>query len=222
MLAASTEEGELLFGMNMLLLPTLKTAGLILAAGEPHKNGTPNGLLPLGNGETSATRLAAQMQPYCRLLFCLAENKFVPAFKKSFEQAGISVILIQIFLEESNKLKDFDCAESVFRNTSIDWVHQVSGDLVFEAGILADFLSDAGITPKIALRRQQSTIDASSLAMDDFCPVAKAAYDEEVRSEIIVRLRAEKKLQLLDLPIIADVSTPEGFAKAQAHFASSN
>ena len=211
------------FCRNMLFLPTLKTAGLILAAGEPHQKGTSNGLLPLGNGETSVTRLAAQMRRSCDQLFCLIRAEARPSFQQAFQEADIPVELVERDPLNNKRLYSPSDAVKILRDYSIDWVHQVDGSIVFEKSVVEGMLSEAGLNAKVMTHHHlQNTANSYSFSIRDFISFSKNVTNTTEFFAFMNALNWSRSLECISFPIITSVSTTQGLAEAQAHFASSN
>ena len=198
----------------------METFGLILANKQYHQEGVPSGLLSLGNGETSVIRLARQLrQACCEHLFCVVDPSDYNVFDEALQKADVPIIFVKTDLENNQPLRNLF---NILPDPGSDWLCQVNGNAVFDESAIGEMFSrvDSISIPAstMVVDYQQQSMHAISLSVATCVSCLNKALDFNAAQQWC----CEQGFFTLETRIIADVSTPEGFAKAQAHFASSN
>ena len=196
----------------------METFGLILANKQYHQEGVPSGLLSLGNGETSVIRLARQLrQACCEHLFCVVDPSDYNVFDEALQKADVPIIFVKTDLENNQPLRNLF---NILPDPGSDWLCQVNGNAVFDENAISQMLGWADRTPAPAstmvVDYKQQSIHSISLSVATFASFLNEALDFDAAHQ----WGRKQGFCILSPHTIADVSTPEGFAKAQAHFSS--
>lgn len=206
-----------------------KTEGVILAGGEGsrmkpllEKLEIPKHLLPVGN-ETSATRLARQLKPFCDKIFCVAREATIDIFKQRFAENGLNVEVIGKVDDIKPFVRDFEVLQkNISQNSQI---MLIDGDLVFSSKEISHFCKKAQETNNPLLCLERKAIFKGDFAIR--CSAFSAAFlDKILEHELnpndwkslfrfMLKIIFSEKPKITFVNTIANLNTPEQYYRAK-------
>jgi hypothetical protein len=200
--------------------------GVILAAGEGKRmqafggfNG-PKQLLPLPGGETIVGRIANSMKACDRIICAIREEAQIAAFERAFSNLSRPVEII--VKKEAGEFTEIPAIAAAIPEGNV--IH-TNGDLIFDAGVVEDFIARNGDRDFFIRGRegnpgnQRGVWDFFNARISVVPARDFAKFSPAHKLEVICALAKSLLLgRVVKVPTLFNVDTPGDYEAACAYF----